>query len=94
MTLWRFDQGRLDYLQFDEIKRIALALTAFQNRMSMTTFFDKHYQITVLAHLLQPITLCGAITDGYLVVYYSQLRLREESFVLICAKHWQLIQTK
>ena len=26
MTLWRFDQGRLDYLQFDEIKRIALAL--------------------------------------------------------------------
>ena len=27
MTLWRFDQGRLDYLQFDEIKRIALALT-------------------------------------------------------------------
>ena len=26
MTLWRFDQGRLDYFQFDEIKRIALAL--------------------------------------------------------------------
>jgi len=27
MTVWRFDQGRLDYFQFDEIKRIALALT-------------------------------------------------------------------
>ncbi len=26
MALWRFDQGRLDYFQFDEIKRIALAL--------------------------------------------------------------------
>lgn len=26
MTAWRFDQGRLDYFQFDEIKRIALAL--------------------------------------------------------------------
>lgn len=26
MTLWRFDQGRLGYFQFDEIKRIALAL--------------------------------------------------------------------
>ena len=26
MTLWRFDQGRLDYFQFDEIKRIARAL--------------------------------------------------------------------
>lgn len=26
MTSWRFDQGRLDYLQFDEIKRIAVAL--------------------------------------------------------------------
>jgi hypothetical protein len=27
VTLWRFDQGRLDYFQFDEIKRIALALS-------------------------------------------------------------------
>jgi hypothetical protein len=27
MTLWRFDQGRLAYFQFDEIKRIAIALT-------------------------------------------------------------------
>lgn len=27
MTPWRFDQGRLDYLQFDEIKRCALALS-------------------------------------------------------------------
>ena len=27
MTLWRFDQGRLDYFQFDEIKRIAKALS-------------------------------------------------------------------
>jgi hypothetical protein len=26
MTLWRFDQGRLDYFQFDEVKRIAFAL--------------------------------------------------------------------
>lgn len=26
MSLWRFDQGRLDYFQFDEIRRIALAL--------------------------------------------------------------------
>jgi len=26
MGLWRFDQGRLDYFQFDEIKRLALAL--------------------------------------------------------------------
>jgi hypothetical protein len=26
MTLWRFDQGRLDYFQFDEIRRIAIAL--------------------------------------------------------------------
>lgn len=26
MTLWRFDQGRLDYFQFDEIKRIATAM--------------------------------------------------------------------
>ena len=26
MTAWRFDQGRLDYFQFDEIKRIAKAL--------------------------------------------------------------------
>lgn len=25
---WRFDQGRLDYLQFDEVKRIARALVA------------------------------------------------------------------
>ncbi len=28
MTVWRFDQGRLDYFQFDEIRRIASALTA------------------------------------------------------------------
>lgn len=28
MTIWRFDQGRLDYFQFDEIKHIACALTA------------------------------------------------------------------
>lgn len=27
MILWRFDQGRLDYFQFDEIKRIACTLT-------------------------------------------------------------------
>jgi len=27
MTVWRFDQGRLDYFQFDEIKCIAKALT-------------------------------------------------------------------
>jgi hypothetical protein len=26
MTLWRFDQGRLDYFQFDEIKKISKAL--------------------------------------------------------------------
>jgi len=26
MTAWRFDQGRLDYFQFDEIKRMAVAL--------------------------------------------------------------------
>ena len=26
MTVWRFDQGRLDYFQFDEIRRIAHAL--------------------------------------------------------------------
>lgn len=26
MTLWRFDQGRLDYFQFDEIRRIARSL--------------------------------------------------------------------
>lgn len=26
--LWRFDQGRLDYLQFDEVKRLALALAS------------------------------------------------------------------
>ncbi len=26
MTLWRFDQGRLDYFQFDEVRRIAMAL--------------------------------------------------------------------
>jgi hypothetical protein len=26
MTLWRFDQGRLGYFQFDEIKRIAISL--------------------------------------------------------------------
>lgn len=28
MTTWRFDQGRLDYFQFDEIKSIAKALAA------------------------------------------------------------------
>ncbi len=28
MTAWRFDQGRLDYFQFDEVKRIARALAS------------------------------------------------------------------
>lgn len=28
MTSWRFDQGRLDYFQFDEVRRIACALAA------------------------------------------------------------------
>ena len=28
MRNWRFDQGRLQYFQFDEIKKIALALNA------------------------------------------------------------------
>lgn len=28
MTVWRFDQGRLDYFQFDEIKKIAKALAS------------------------------------------------------------------
>ena len=30
MTLWRFDQGRLDYFQFDEIRRIAIALAEIE----------------------------------------------------------------
>ncbi len=31
MTTWRFDQGRLDYFQIDEIKRIAAALVTVDN---------------------------------------------------------------
>jgi hypothetical protein len=37
MTVWRFDQGRLDYFQFDEIKKIARALVALDGIQKPST---------------------------------------------------------
>ena len=41
MTNWRFDQGRLEYLQFDEIKNIAIALSKIDGVIKPTALvFD------------------------------------------------------
>lgn len=54
VTVWRFDQGRLDYFQFDEIRRIACALVAIDGivkpdvendflRQSLTSFTSRPF---------------------------------------------------
>lgn len=88
MTLWRFDQGRLDYLQFDEIKRIALALADI-NGIPKPNVDDDILRQALSNYSLRPFapanyTVCGATTNVYSVVYCSQLRLRKNRCTDLC----------
>jgi hypothetical protein len=45
VAIWRFDQGRLDYFLFDEIKQIALALNAINGTITPFGVITKEYLI-------------------------------------------------
>jgi hypothetical protein len=53
MTSWRFDQGRLDYFQFDEVKRIARALVAIDG-IAKPKLKDDFLRKSLSAHSSRP----------------------------------------
>ena len=61
MTFWRFDQGRLDYFQFDEIRRIAIALAEIDGIPKPSVEDD------ILRHVLSKYTTRPFAPDYYTV---------------------------
>ncbi len=94
MTLWRFDQGRLDYFQFDEIKRIALSL-ADVDGISKPNVEDDILRHVLANHSLRPFAPADyTVWRNYKRVFGCLLLATEMVGKIVCTDLCKILATK
>ncbi len=85
MTKWRWDQGRLDYFQFDEIKNIATALVDFDGSALPRGDDIDTLRVTLSQYSARPFAPQNyKVWRNYKRVFGCQLLATEINGLLIC----------
>jgi hypothetical protein len=93
VTLWRFDQGRLDYFQFDEIKRIAQAL-AKVNGIPKPNVDDDILRKTLLNYSPRPFSPANyTVWRNYKRVFGCLLLATEVAGKIVCTDLCKMLAT-